>query len=94
MDVLLDVPDVQELVLENVKEAVLHLVILDVTVDVKDVLDPVLEDAQEDVTEDALAVVPVVGDVVPVADVLPLVSHFAPPVVLDVKVEGLRTVLE
>lgn len=61
--------------------------------DVKDVLDPVLEDAQEDVTEDALAVVPVVGDVVPVADVRPLVSHFVPPAVLDVKVEVLRTVL-
>lgn len=61
--------------------------------DVKDVLDPVLEDAQEDVTADALAVVPVVGDVVPVADVRPLVSHFAPPAVPDVKVEVLRTVL-
>jgi hypothetical protein len=62
-------------------------------VDVKDVLDPALEDAQEDVTEDALAVVPVVGDVVPVAGVRPLVSHFAPPAVPDVKVEVLRTVL-
>ena len=94
MDVLLDVPDVQELVLENVKEAVLHLVILDVMVDVKDVLDPALEDAQEDVTADALAADHAVVDVVLVVDVRLLVSQHVPLTALDVNLEVLRTVLE
>lgn len=59
-------------------------------VDVKDVLDPALEDVLVDVLVDAPVAEHVVEDVVLVADVHPLVSHFVPPAVLDVEVVLLR----
>ena len=94
MDVLLDVPDVQEPVLENLKEAARHLVILDVTVDVKDVQDLVSVDVLEGAMADVLDVDHVVEDVVLVVDVHLLAVWHVPEAVPDVRLVVLRTVQE
>ena len=86
--------DVLVLVLENVKEAVPHLVILDVMVDVMDVQDHVSVDVLEGAMVDVLDVDHVVEDVVLVVDVHLLVVWHVPEAVPDVRLVVLRTVRE
>ena len=86
--------DVLVLVQENVKEVVLHLVILDVMVDVKDVQDHVSVDVLEGAMADVLDVDHVVEDVVLVVDVHLLAVWHVPEAVPDVRLVVLRTVRE
>ena len=86
--------DVLVLVLESVKEVVLHLVIPDVMVDVKDVQDLVSVDVLDDVMADVPDAVLVVVDVVLVVDVHLLAVWHVPEAVPDVRLVVLRTVRE